>query len=57
MEIVGSHSGMAMNPAAVYVIADRLAQKAGDWQRFDRSVGLRALIYPEPSYAQDSGAS
>ena len=57
VEIVGSHSGMAMNPAAVYVIADRLAQPVDGWRRFDRSVGLRALIYPEPSYAQDAGAS
>lgn len=51
VEIVGSHSGMAMNPAAVHVIADRLAQPAGEWRRFDRDAGLRSFIYPEPSYA------
>ncbi len=53
VEIVGSHSGMAMNPAAVHVIADRLAQPVDGWQRFDRTTGLRAFIYPEPSYAPD----
>ena len=51
VEIVGSHSGMTMNPVAVHVIADRLAQPADAWQRFDRNLGCRPLVYPEPSYA------
>ncbi len=53
VEIVGSHSGMAVNPAAIHVIADRLAQPAEAWRRFDRTTGLRPLVYPEPRYAAD----
>lgn len=30
-----SHSGMAVNPAVLYVIADRLAQPDENWQPFD----------------------
>lgn len=35
IEIIGSHCGMAFNPAIYYLIADRLAQPEDDWQRFD----------------------
>lgn len=41
IEIVGSHTGMAMNPVVYHVIFDRLSLKPGEWQRFDRSKGLR----------------
>ena len=42
-----SHFGMAMNPAALYAIADRLAQLHGDWQRFDRDglPRIKKLLY------------
>lgn len=32
IRIAGSHTGMPFNPAAVWVIADRLAQPEGHWQ-------------------------
>lgn len=35
IEVIGSHCGMAFNPAIYYVIADRLAQPEDDWQRFE----------------------
>jgi hypothetical protein len=47
VEVWASHCGLGHNPAAVYVIADRLAQPEGRWAHFDRS-GLRSLIYPDP---------
>lgn len=34
VEVPGSHLGLAWHPMALYVIADRLAQRAGAWQRF-----------------------
>jgi pimeloyl-ACP methyl ester carboxylesterase len=46
IEVHGSHCGLGVNPAVLYAIADRLAQKDGAWKPFDRT-GLRALVYPE----------
>ena len=48
IEVQGSHCGLAHHPAAVYAVADRLAQREGSWRPFDRS-GWRALIYPDPA--------
>lgn len=48
IEVESSHCGMGHHPAAVYAIADRLAQPEGEWKPFDRS-GLRSLVYPDPS--------
>lgn len=48
IEIEASHFGLGLNPAALYAIADRLAQPAGQWRPFDRSIGLRAWIYRDP---------
>ena len=47
VEVKGSHCGLGHNPAAVYAIADRLAQPEGQFTRFDRS-GWRGMFYPEP---------
>jgi hypothetical protein len=38
---------MGFHPAAVYAVADRLAQKEGEWSPFNRT-GWRSLIYPDP---------
>jgi pimeloyl-ACP methyl ester carboxylesterase len=48
IEVQGSHCGLGHHPAAVYAVADRLAQKEGAWKPFDRS-GWRALLYPDPT--------
>ena len=37
----------ALNPIALYAVADRLAQPEGRWRHFDRS-GLRGLVYRDP---------
>ena len=47
VEIEASHCGLGHHPAALYVIADRLAQQEGAWAHFDRG-GLRSLVYPDP---------
>lgn len=36
IEIPGSHIGMGFNPAAYYVIADRLSQPEAAWERYTR---------------------
>jgi pimeloyl-ACP methyl ester carboxylesterase len=48
IEIIGSHSGMAMNPLVYHVIADRLNQSAGAWEPFRRPRGLSAMWFPTP---------
>src|SRR5262245_3105065 len=50
VEVVASHCGMGFNPAIYYVIADRLSQANGEWQKFDRS-GFRGLFFPSAVYA------
>jgi len=50
VEIFGSHSGMGFNSAAAYVIADRLLQPIGGWQRFRSPLLLRALYPPSKNY-------
>ena len=51
VEVEGSHCGLGHHPAALYVIADRLAQPEGEWAPFHRN-GLRRLIYPDPYRAE-----
>jgi len=46
IEVHGSHCGLGVNPAVLYAVADRLAQKDGAWKPFERK-GLRAIVYPE----------
>lgn len=48
IEVRSSHIGMGLHPAALYAVADRLAQPEGTWKPFDRS-GLRSLFYPAES--------
>lgn len=47
VEVEGSHCGMAHNPAIVFAIADRLAQREGAWKAFHRR-GWRSFVYPDP---------
>lgn len=46
IEINGSHCGLGHHPAAVYAIADRLAQPEGAWKKFDCG-GWRALVFQD----------
>jgi pimeloyl-ACP methyl ester carboxylesterase len=44
----GSHSGLAVNPAAVLAVADRLAQSEGEWRPFRPPRGT-SYLFPEPA--------
>ena len=55
VEIVGSHCGMGFNPLVLWVLAERLAQAPGAWERFDRS-GVRGYLVPPPVFAPGGGA-
>lgn len=46
-----SHCGMACSPAALYLIADRLAQPVGRWQAFVPSGAARALYGVDDHHA------
>ena len=35
VEVVSSHLGMASNPLALHVVADRLSQPADRWEPYD----------------------
>ena len=47
IEVEASHCGLGHHPAAVYAIADRLAQREGEWTPFDRG-GFKSLFFPDP---------
>lgn len=46
-----SHLGMVVNPFAVYVVANRLAQSEGEWDYFDSSPLLRPFIEAHGNHA------
>ncbi len=48
IELPASHLGIGVNPFAMYVLADRLAQKEGQWRRFAIK-GLKKMIFKRPS--------
>lgn len=45
VEVYASHIGLGVNPAVLWAVADRLAQKDGTFREFDRS-GPFMLAYP-----------
>ena len=51
IEVQGSHSGMAVSPDVLHVVADRLAENPANWRKFDRKCGMRCLVYPAPTSA------
>ncbi len=54
VEVRGSHLGLGFNPAALWVVADRLAQSPGTWKPF-RPSGLAARFFPAPTNAATTG--
>ncbi len=48
---LASHIGLGVNPAALWAVADRLAQSEGEFKQFDRS-GPFAIAYAPPENAQ-----
>jgi len=53
IEVIASHIGIGMHPAAWWAVADRLSQAEGAWKPFERNglLGLKGLIYPDPNRA------
>lgn len=49
IEVYGSHTGLTVNPAVWYLLADRLAQDPDLWQPFERK-SWRGLVYPSPAW-------
>ena len=47
VEVVGSHVGLGVHAPVLYAVADRLAQREGEWKPFDPPWALRAM-YPDP---------
>ncbi len=43
-----SHMGLGAHPAALFAVADRLAQPEGDWEPFHRR-GWRRFVYYDPA--------
>lgn len=50
VEVRGSHIGLGHNPAALYVVADRLCQPLGRWQPFKPPAVLRPFFPPAASW-------
>ena len=40
IEIIGSHTGMAVHPAALMIVADRLTQPIGGWKKYRASCSM-----------------
>src|SRR5882724_4785199 len=53
---LASHIGLGVNPAALWAVADRLAQAEGEFKQFDRS-GPFAIAYAPPENAQSGPTS
>lgn len=50
IEVTASHVGMGLNPAAWYAVADRLAQREGQWKPFHRE-GWRRWVFNDAERA------
>ncbi|MEM1435613.1 MAG: alpha/beta fold hydrolase [Pseudomonadota bacterium] len=51
IEVHSSHSGMAVQPAVMHAVSDRLAQSPSDFRRFERHRGVCQYVFPKPAYA------
>lgn len=50
IEVRGSHMGLGHNPQVLWIVANRLAQKQGEWHPFREKV-MHKLLYPNPNRA------
>ena len=48
IEVRSSHFGFMVNPGVYFVVADRLAQKPGEWQPFEKRGGFSDFYFPGP---------
>jgi pimeloyl-ACP methyl ester carboxylesterase len=52
VEVRATHTGLAANPTALFVVADRLAQPEGAWRPFSPPPGTR-YFFPAPPTQED----
>ncbi len=52
VEVFGSHCGLGFNPSVAIVVADRLAQPAGEWTRFRPKLWARGWFPPAAHWRQ-----
>jgi hypothetical protein len=50
IRVRGSHTGMAMNPDVLRVVADRLAQQPDNWKKFQKSGWCDQMTYPRTDH-------
>ena len=48
IEVRGSHAGLGHNPGVLWIVADRLAQREGEWRPF-RPTGPARVLFPRAS--------
>ena len=51
LRVAGSHTGLGFNPAAIYIVADRLSQREGAWSPFAAPLPYRRIITRVPGDA------
>lgn len=56
VEVRGSHCGLGHNPAAMFVVADRLAQQEFEWRPFRAPHPIRRL-FPRPTVFESARAA
>jgi len=56
VEVRGTHCGLATNPSVMYLIADRLAQRPGEWRPFTPRPALRWWFPSLEQEASDASA-
>ena len=44
--VLASHIGLPVNPAALWVVADRLSQSPAHWRAFSKPKGMPGLVFP-----------
>ena len=56
IEVQTSHTGMALHPAVLHAVGDRLAQPEGQWQPFRRD-GLLQWVYGDTERLRATAAA
>jgi pimeloyl-ACP methyl ester carboxylesterase len=54
IEVYASHIGLGVSPAVLYAVADRLANRDGEWRPFERQ-GWKRLVYG-PARLDENGS-
>jgi pimeloyl-ACP methyl ester carboxylesterase len=56
IEVYASHLGLGFNPAVLYAVADRLANREGSWRPFERR-GWKRFVYGPARLQRDDSPS